>query len=88
MDDIDDQLILCNLENINVMGNAHFFKLLNNLKYLDCGHVGKFVTLSNYLLDNIFMRFGSKIAQTNRRYSYGSVLIVLLLLQICFCFVI
>ena len=36
------------------------FSLLDNLKYIFCGHVRKYVTLY-YLLDNIFIRFGSEL---------------------------
>ena len=41
----------------------------------------------NYLLDNIFIGFGSKLYRKKGRY-FQWVLIVLLLLQICVCFVI
>ena len=34
---------------------------MNNLKDLKCGHVRKFVTLSNYLLDKIFIKFDLKL---------------------------
>ena len=36
------------------------FLLLNNLNDINCGHVRKCVML-HYLLDNIFIRFGSKL---------------------------
>ena len=37
------------------------FLLLNNLNDINCGHVRKCVMRSNYLLDKIFIRFGSKL---------------------------
>ena len=38
-----------------------FCLLLNNLNDINCGHVRKCVMFSHYLLDNIFIRFGSKL---------------------------
>ena len=37
------------------------FLLLNNLNDINCGHVRKCVMLSIIFLDNIFIRFGSKL---------------------------
>ena len=37
------------------------FLLLNHLNDINCGHVRKCVMCSNYLLDNIFIRFASKL---------------------------
>ena len=37
------------------------FLLLNNLTDINCGHVRKCVMLSIIFLDNIFLRFGSKL---------------------------
>ena len=37
------------------------FLLLNNLNDINCGHVKKFVMRSIIFLDNIFIRFGSKL---------------------------
>ena len=37
------------------------FLLLNNLNDINCGHVRKCVTRSIIFLDNIFIRFGSKL---------------------------
>ena len=39
----------------------HTFSLLNNIKDIICGHVRKCVRLSIILLDNIFLRFVSKL---------------------------
>ena len=36
------------------------FLLLNNLNDINCGHVRKMCDALHYLLDNIFIRFGSK----------------------------
>ena len=37
------------------------FLVLNNLNDINCGHARKCVLLSIYLLDNIFVRFDSKL---------------------------
>ena len=37
------------------------FLLLNNLNDINCGHVKKMYDALHYLLDNIFIRFGSKL---------------------------
>ena len=37
------------------------FSLLNNLNDISCGHVRKFPDALPYLLDNIILRFGSKL---------------------------
>ena len=56
----------------------------NNTNDISCGHVRKWVMLSIILwtIYNVFIRFGSKLY----RQTVG-IPIVLLLLQICFCFV-
>ena len=42
------------------MGNA-CFSLLNNLKILTCSLARTFVMSLHYLMDNIFIRYGSKL---------------------------
>ena len=37
------------------------FLLLNNLNDINCGHIKKNCDALHYLLDNIFIRFGSKL---------------------------
>ena len=59
------------------MRNAHFF--LTTLKDKICGNVIKFVML------NILTKFGSKMYRQLRVFQW--LVSVLLLLQICFCFV-
>ena len=46
---------------VYLVNRSSLFLLLNNLKDVICGHVREFVTLSFYLFDNIFIRFGSKM---------------------------
>ena len=61
------------------------FSLLNIIKDINCGQVKKMSDALHYILDNIFIRFGS--IYRDKLYVFQWVLVVLLLWQICFCFV-